>query len=68
MKQDTQAHSLSAWTEIEYSPRCSSAFLSAPIFIPEETKYFLCHADGSRKEARLTFVVFRDIADGEEAE
>lgn len=68
MKQDTQAHSLSAWTEIEYSPRCSSAFLSAPVFIPEETKYFLCHADGSRKEARLTFVVFRDIADGEEAE
>ena len=68
MKQDTQAHSLSAWTEIEYSPRCSSAFLSAPIFIPEETKYFLCHADGSRKEARLTFVVFRDTADGEEAE
>lgn len=68
MKQDTQAHSLSAWTEIEYSPRCSSAFLSAPVFIPEETRYFLCHADGSRKEARLTFVVFRDIADGEEAE
>ena len=59
MTQENKAQSLSAWTEIEYSSRCSSAFLTSPVFIPEETKYFICHPDGSRKEARLTFVVFR---------
>lgn len=59
MTNNKPVSSPSAWTEIEYSARCTSAYLSTPIYIPEETKYFLCHADGSRKEARLTFVVFR---------
>ena len=70
MAQDTQAQSLSAWTEIEYSPRCSSAFLTSPVFVPEETKFFICRPDGTRKEARLTFVVFRNAGaqDGDEWE
>ena len=52
----------SAWTEVEYSARCVSPFITTPIFIPDETTYFLCREDGSREQQRLTFVVFR--ADG----
>ena len=59
MTNKTPISSPSAWTEIEYSSRCTCAYLSTPIYIPEETKYFLCRPDGTRKEERLTFVVFR---------
>lgn len=59
MTNNTPVSSPSARTEIEYSSRCTSAYLSTPIYIPEETRYFLCHDDGTRKEVRLTFVVFR---------
>ena len=49
----------SAWTELEFSARCMSPYISTPIYIPEETSYFLCRPDGTREQHRLTFVVFR---------
>lgn len=49
----------SAWTELEFSARCMSPYISTPIYIPEETTYFLCRTDGTREQHRLTFVVFR---------
>lgn len=52
----------SAWTEVEYSARCMSPYLATPVYIPEETSYFLCREDGTREQHRQTFVVFR--ADG----
>ena len=62
MASENNVSTASAWTEVEYSARCTSPFLNTPIYIPEETKYFLCRADGTRTQHRLTFVVFR--ADG----
>lgn len=56
----------SAWTEVEYSTRCMNPYISSPIYVPEETSYFLCRADGSRQQCRLSFVVFR--ADGADAD
>lgn len=58
--------SASAWTEVEYSARCQSPYISTPIYIPEETSYYLCREDGTREKHRLTFVVFR--ADGADAD
>lgn len=56
----------SAWTEVEYSTRCMNPYISSPIYVPEETSYFLCRADGTRQQCRLSFVVFR--ADGADAD
>ena len=44
---------------MEFSARCISPYISSPIYIPEETSYFLCRPDGTREQHRLTFVVFR---------
>ena len=44
---------------MEFSARCMSPYISTPIYIPEETTYFLCRTDGTREQHRLTFVVFR---------
>ena len=41
-------------------------YISSPIYVPEETSYFLCRADGTRQQCRLSFVVFR--ADGADAD
>lgn len=69
MSTNKTASTTSAWTEVEYSARCMSPFLNTPIYIPEETSYFLCREDGSREQHRLTFVVFRaDGADPDEWE
>ena len=59
MTNDKETSMPSAWTEVEYSARCVSPFITTPIYIPEETSYFLCREDGSREQQRLTFVVFR---------
>ena len=59
---NTSNSSATAWTEVEYSARCMSPYINTPIYIPEETSYFLCREDGTREQHRLTFVVFR--ADG----
>ena len=56
---NTSASSASAWTEVEYSARCMSPYISTPIYVPEETSYFLCREDGSRKQYKKTFVVYR---------
>lgn len=59
MTNDKETSMPSAWTEVEYSARCVSPFITTHIYIPEETSYFLCREDGSREQQRLTFVVFR---------
>ena len=41
-------------------------YISSPIYVPEETSYFLCRADGTRQQCRLSFVVF--LADGADAD
>lgn len=59
MSTNNTSTSTTAWTEVEYSVRCMSPYISTPIYIPEETSYFLCREDGTREQHRLTFVVFR---------
>ena len=41
-------------------------YISSPIYVPVETSYFRCRADGTRQQCRLSFVVFR--ADGADAD
>ncbi len=52
-------HTSAAWTEIEYGAACLSPYLATPVYLPKETSYFLCREDGTRKPARLSFVVFK---------
>ncbi len=59
MSTNNTSTSAAVWTEVEYSVRCMSPYISTPIYIPEETSYFLCREDGTREQHRLTFVVFR---------
>ena len=66
MTSSKNTHASSAWTEVEYSTRCMNPYISSPIYVPKETSYFLCRADGSRQQCRLSFVVFR--ADGADAD
>lgn len=66
MTSSKNTHASSAWTEVEYSTRCMNSYISSPIYVPEETSYFLCRADGTRQQCRLSFVVFR--ADGADAD
>lgn len=66
MTSSKNTHASSAWTEVEYSTRCMNHYISSPIYVPEETSYFLCRADGTRQQCRLSFVVFR--ADGADAD
>ena len=66
MATNNTSSSASAWTEVEYSARCLSPYISTPIYVPEETSYFLCREDGSREQHRLTFVVFRAEGAGDD--
>lgn len=66
MTSSKNTHASSAWTEVEYSTRCMNPYIISPIYVPEETSYFLCRADGTRQQCRLSFVVFR--ADGADAD
>lgn len=52
-------HSLPAWAEIEYTALCKNPYLSTPFYVPKESKVFLCREDGSRKEARMLYLVFK---------
>lgn len=61
-------HTLPAWAEIEYTALCKNPYLSAPFFIPKESKVFLCREDGSRKEARILYLVFKPTDAAEDAE
>lgn len=62
---NTEAN-LTAWTEVEYSARCQSPYITTPIYLPKETTYYLCRPDGTRQQSRLTFVVFRAAGAGED--
>lgn len=59
MTTDNLQSTAQAWTEVEYSSACYSPYISTPLFVPGETSFFLCRADGTRKPARLTFIVFK---------
>ncbi len=61
-------HMLPAWAEIEYTALCKNPYLSAPFFIPKESKVFLCREDGTRKEARILYLVFKPTDAAEDAE
>ena len=66
MTSSKNTHASSVWTEVEYSARCTNPYISTPVYVPEETSYFICRADGTRQQCRLSFVVFR--ADGADAD
>lgn len=68
MTNNKRTHSLPAWAEIEYTALCKNPYLSAPFFIPKESKVFLCREDGSRKEARILYLVFKPTDAPEDAE
>lgn len=61
-------HSLPAWAEIEYTALCKNPYLSTPFYVPKESKVFLCREDGSRKEARMLYLVFKPIDAPEDAD
>ena len=61
-------HTLPVWTEIEYTALCKNPYLSAPFFIPKESKVFLCREDGSRKETRILYLVFKPTDSAEDAD
>ena len=68
MTNNTNKHTLPIWTEVEYTALCKNPYLSTPFFIPKESKVFLCKEDGSRKEQRMIFLVFKSTAAAEEDE
>lgn len=57
-----------AWTELEYSALCRSPYLTAPVYVPEETDHFLCREDGTREKHRRTWVVYRPAGAAEDGE
>ncbi len=61
-------HSLPAWAEIEYTALCKNPYLSTPFYVPKEAKVFLCREDGSRKETRMLYLVFKSTDAPEDAE
>lgn len=66
MNSSNTESNLTAWTEVEYSARCQSPYITTPIYLPKETTYYLCRPDGTRQQSRLTFVVFRAVGAGED--
>ena len=52
-------HTQPVWTEIEYTALCKNPYLSTPFYVPKESKVFQCKEDGSRKEARMLYLVFK---------
>lgn len=62
MTKEEKKNTASAWTELRYPAQCKSPYLAEPIFIPEETEYWLCREDGSRKQSRLVLVVFKQAS------
>ena len=67
MTNNTQ-HTLPAWAEIEYTALCKNPYLSTPFYVSKESKVFLCREDGSRKEARMLYLVFKPADAPEDAE
>ena len=50
-----------SWTEADYSPLCISPYISTPLYVPDETTFFICRDGEERKPARMTFVVFKSL-------
>ena len=61
-------HTQPVWTEIEYTALCKNPYLSTPFYVPKESKVFQCKEDGSRKEARMLYLVFKAANAPEDAE
>ena len=61
-------HTQPVWTEIEYTALCKNPYLSTPFYVPKESKVFQCKEDGSRKEARMLYLVFKAANAPENAE
>ena len=61
-------HTLPAWTEMEYTTTCKNPYLATPFFVPKEAKCFLCREDGTRKEQRMIFLVFKPTSAPADAE
>ena len=68
MTTEEKKHTAPVWTELKYPAQCKSPYLVEPIYIPEETEYWLCREDGSRKQAKLVFVVFKHASAPKSAE
>ena len=68
MSDATLTNHAAAWTEVEYPEACRSPFLTAPVFVPKEANYFLCHDDGRREPSRLIYAVFKPADADEDAE
>lgn len=68
MTNQMNKHTLPAWTEIEYTAACKNPYLDTPLFIPKESKVFLCREDGTREEQRMIFLVFKSTTASEDAE
>ena len=61
-------HTQPVWTEIEYTALCKNPYLSTPFYVPKESKVFQCKEDGSHKEARMLYLVFKAANAPEDAE
>lgn len=59
-------HSLSLWTEVEYTALCKNPYLDNPFYVPKESKCFLCGEDGSRKEMKNIYLVYKSTAAAED--
>ena len=59
MSTNKSQHTLPIWTEIEYGTTCFSNYLSEPVLIPKDTKFFICNDKGERKPVKLVFTVFK---------
>lgn len=68
MSDATHTNHATAWTEIEYPEACRSPFLTAPVFVPKESNYFLCYEDGRREPSKLIYAVFKSADADEDAE
>ncbi len=61
-------HTLPLWTEVEYTALCKNPYLDTPFYVPKESKCFLCKEDGSRKEVKNLYLVYKSTAAAEDDE
>ncbi len=61
-------HSLPTWTEVEYTSLCKNPYLDTPFYVPKESKCFLCGEDGSRKEMKNIYLVYKSVDASEDDE
>lgn len=68
MTANSTTHTLPLWTEVDYTALCKSPYLSTPFFVPKQSQCFLCGNDGSRKEMKMIFLVFKPVGVSEDEE